>query len=131
VAATFLTPPESEATLERFYRRVRPGGPGWRGVAERLGYGADPIPGGALAWVNWVAGLAAVYAAVFAVGALVTGAPARGLAYAVLAVAAFLLIHRNLRADERLASRVDTGLEAGLEFAGSSHDHQATPRSRQ
>ena len=119
LAVTFLTAPESDATLERFYRQVRPGGPGWRAVAGRLGYGDDRIPGGALSWVNWVAGLVAVYAAVFAVGAVVTGAPLRGLLYALAAVVAFLLIQRNLRADERLAADVDTaldhrlGLEAG------------------
>ena len=65
-----LTAPESDATLDRFYRQVRPGGPGWRRVARRLGFGDDRIPGGALSWVNWVAGLAAVYCAVFAVGAV-------------------------------------------------------------
>jgi Na+/proline symporter len=116
LAVTFLTAPESEATLDRFYRQVRPGGPGWRQVASRLGFEGDRIPGGALSWVNWVAGLVAVYAAVFAVGAVVTGSPRRGLLYFVLAVAAFLLIQRNLRADERLAADVDTPLEPRLRF---------------
>ena len=41
-----LTRPETDAVLDRFYRRVRPGGPGWRRVAERLGFGDDRIPGG-------------------------------------------------------------------------------------
>ena len=94
--------------LERFYRRVRPGGAGWRSVAGRLGYGNDPVPGGVLSWVNWAAGVVAVYAAVFAVGALVTGSQAAAGGYGVLAVAAFALIQRNLRADPQLAARVDT-----------------------
>jgi solute:Na+ symporter, SSS family len=110
LAVTYLTPPETTATLDRFYRQVRPGGPGWRAVAERLGYAGDRIPGGALSWVNWVAGLAAVYSAVFAVGAAVTGTPGRGLVYAAVAIGAFLLIQRNLRADERLAASVDSTL---------------------
>jgi SSS family transporter len=119
LVVTFMTAPESEATLERFYRQVRPGGPGWRAVAGRLGFADDRIPGGALSWVNWVAGLAAVYAAVFAVGALVTGAPVRGLLYGALAIAAFLLIQRNLRADAVLNGRVDTpgGSRLGLEHS--------------
>jgi hypothetical protein len=116
LGVTFLTAPESDETLDRFYRRVRPGGLGWRRVAQRLGYGDDRIPGGALSWVNWVAGLAAVYSAVFAVGAVVTGTPGRGLVYALLAIAAFLLIQRNLRADEQLAAHVDTSLDARLRF---------------
>jgi Na+/proline symporter len=32
IAVTLLTQPESDAVLERFYRRVRPGGLGWRRV---------------------------------------------------------------------------------------------------
>jgi Na+/proline symporter len=35
LAVTWLTPPESPAVLQRFYRQVRPGGPGWRPVAQR------------------------------------------------------------------------------------------------
>jgi SSS family solute:Na+ symporter len=116
LAVTFLTAPESEETLDGFYRRVRPGGAGWRQVAQRLGYGDDRIPGGALSWINWVAGLTAVYAAVFAVGAVVTGTPMRGLVYGGIAIAAFLLIQRNLRADPGLVAHVDTGLDPGLRF---------------
>jgi Na+/proline symporter len=107
IAVTLLTRPEQDAVLERFYRQVRPGGRGWRRVSERLGLGVEPIPGGALSWVNWLAGVAAVYAAVFAVGALVTGHGLRGLGYAVVAVAAFALIQRNLRADPTLVAPVD------------------------
>jgi solute:Na+ symporter, SSS family len=109
LTVTFLTAPESDATLERFYRRVRPGGAGWRQVSERLGYGGDSIPGGALSWVNWVAGVAAVYAAVFAVGAALTGSLTRGGVYGVVAIAAFSLIYRNLRADPALRTGVDRG----------------------
>ena len=110
LAVTFLTAPESEATLDRFYRQVRPGGWGWRRVAVRLGFGSDRIPGGALSWLNWLAGLASVYSALFAVGAFLTGFPGRGAVYAAVGIAAFLLIQRNLRADKVLAAHVDTGL---------------------
>lgn len=108
LAVTFLTRPESDATLDRFYRQVRPGGPGWRGVAGRLGFGDDRIPGGALSWVNWVAGITAVYMSVFALGAFLTGSPGRGLLYGGVAIAAFSLIYRNLRRDPMLGERVDT-----------------------
>jgi solute:Na+ symporter, SSS family len=120
VSVTYLTRPESEATLDSFYRRVRPGGPGWRPVARRLGLEGDPIPGGALSWVNWVAGVTAVYCAVFALGAFITGSPTSGLLYSALAIAAFALIMRNLRADERLAASVDRTAGVGLGFTQSS-----------
>jgi solute:Na+ symporter, SSS family len=119
LAVTLITRPETDATLDRFYLKVRPGGFGWRRVSTRLGFVGDRIPGGALSWVNWVAGLVAVYSAVFALGALLTGFPGRGALYAALATAAFLLIQRNLRADQRLNARVDTGGGSELDLEHS------------
>jgi hypothetical protein len=57
-----------------------------------------------------------VYTAVFAVGAMVTGSPRRALVYGAVAIGAFLLIQRNLRADEQLAAHVDTTLDPRLRF---------------
>jgi hypothetical protein len=31
---TFLTPPEKSGVLESFYRKIRPGGPGWKPIAK-------------------------------------------------------------------------------------------------
>ena len=99
VAATFLTKPEPDATLDAFYRRVRPGGPGWRQVSERLGYGKESIPGGALAWTNWIAGIVAVYSTLFGLGKLVFGQLGTGLALLAVAVIAFAWIARSFRSD--------------------------------
>jgi SSS family solute:Na+ symporter len=62
VTTTMLTRPEPDRVLEAFYRRVRPGGPGWARLSRRLGLGREPIPGGGLAWTNWAAGVIAAYA---------------------------------------------------------------------
>lgn len=35
LVVTYLTPPEPMAVLERFYRKVHPGGPGWEPVAAK------------------------------------------------------------------------------------------------
>lgn len=107
LSVTFLTAPEPPEVLERFYRRVRPGGRGWRPVAERMGFGDDPIPGGALAWVNWFAGVIAVFTSLFAVGAFLTGTRLQGVLYSLAAIGSFLLIQRNLRADPTLRTGVD------------------------
>jgi SSS family solute:Na+ symporter len=117
LSVTFLTPPEPAVVLERFYRRVRPGGRGWRPVAHRLGFGDDPIPGGALSWVNWFAGVTAVFTALFAVGAFLTGTRLQGVLYSLAAIGSFLLIQRNLRADPTLRTAVDTAArpELGLD----------------
>ena len=37
IAVMYLTPPESDATLDEFYRRVQPGGIGWKRQRQRTG----------------------------------------------------------------------------------------------
>jgi solute:Na+ symporter, SSS family len=97
LTVTFLTRPEPDATLEAFYRRVRPGGPGWARVSRAAGFGRESIPGGALAWTNWIAGIIAVYATLFGLGKLVFGHPGEGFALLAIAVLAFAWIARSFR----------------------------------
>jgi len=97
LAVTFLTAPEPDSTLNAFYERVRPGGPGWRRVSERLGYGAESIPGGALQWTNWLAGIIAVYSSLFGVGKIIFGETLTGVIMLIVAVLAFLWIARAFR----------------------------------
>ncbi|HEX4684739.1 MAG TPA: sodium:solute symporter family protein [Gemmatimonadaceae bacterium] len=97
VAVTYMTAPEPDATLDAFYLRVRPGGPGWAHVSERLGFGRERTPGGALAWTNWVAGIAAVYCTLFGIGKIIFGELGTGLILLVIAVVAFAWIARSFR----------------------------------
>jgi SSS family solute:Na+ symporter len=120
LSVTFLTAPEPDAVLDRFYRKVRPGGPGWRAVSTRLGFGDDRIPGGALSVVNWIAGVIAVFTALFGVGEFLTGSTRDGILYSLTAIGAFALIMRNLRADEQLAASVDRTRAVGLGFSQSN-----------
>lgn len=99
VVVTFATAPEPPAVLDAFYRRVRPGGPGWAPVSRRLGFGREPIPGGALAWTNWIAGIIAVYATLFGIGKLIFAETAMGIAMLVVAAAAFYWISRSFRSE--------------------------------
>ena len=99
VVVTLLTPPEPPAVLEAFYRRVRPGGPGWARVSQRLGLGREPIPGGALAWTNWIAGIVAVYATLFGIGKVVFLELVPGVIMLAVAAAAFWWIARSIRAE--------------------------------
>ena len=99
LAVTFLTAAEQPAVLESFYRRVRPGGPGWAAVSERIGFGREKIPGGALAWTNWVAGIVAVYATLFGIGKIVFGELGAGIVLLVIAAIAFAWIARSFRSE--------------------------------
>ena len=97
LGVTFATKPEPDRVLEAFYRRVRPGGPGWAVVSERIGFGRESIPGGALAWTNWIAGIVAVYSSLFGIGKLVLGNLLQGLVMLAIAVIAFSWIARSFR----------------------------------
>ena len=99
LAVTYMTAPEPDATLDAFYLRVRPGGPGWAHVSERLGLGREETPGGALAWTNWVAGIVAVYSTLFGIGKLIFGELGAGLALLVVAAVAFAWIARSFRSE--------------------------------
>jgi Na+/proline symporter len=106
VTATFLTKPEPDAVLQSFYERVRPGGPGWARISRQAGYGRESIPGGALAWTNWIAGIIAVYSTLFGIGKLVFGELAAGLGMLALAVLAFAWIARSFREDPGIPTEV-------------------------
>jgi solute:Na+ symporter, SSS family len=99
LAVTFATKPEPEAILEAFYKRVRPGGPGWLRVSTRLGYGREEIPGGRWAWANWLAGVIAVYATLFGIGKILFGEWVAGAILVVIAVVAFAWIARSFTGD--------------------------------
>ncbi len=89
LTVTYLTGPESDETLERFYRRVRPGGRGWYPVARRLGFGEEGLDGGSLNWTSWLAGVVCVYTTLFGTGHLIFGRWGRASFF--LGVAAFCL----------------------------------------
>src|SRR4051812_31541690 len=97
LGVTFATKPEPDRVLEAFYRRVRPGGPGWEVVSTRIGFGRESIPGGALAWTNWIAGIVAVYSSLFGIGKIVLGSLLPGLVMLAIAVVAFSWIARSFR----------------------------------
>ena len=100
LVVTFTTRPESEEILHAFYRRVRPGGRGWRRVAAALGQGPEPMDGGPLNWTNWLAGVVSVYAALFGVGRILFGEIGAGLGFLAVAALCFAWIARNLGSAE-------------------------------
>jgi solute:Na+ symporter, SSS family len=79
LAATYLTRPADTATLRRFYRLVRPGGPGWAPIVEQARAEGDELPDPGRGWtvpagiLAMVAGSATVYSALFGIGNLIYG----------------------------------------------------------
>lgn len=77
VAATFFTPQTDEETLRNFYRKIRPGGPGWDAVIERSRNSAKPLIKSQgqlpLEIACFLIGSITVYATLFAAGFWIYG----------------------------------------------------------
>jgi solute:Na+ symporter, SSS family len=100
LTVTFMTSPEPDSVLISFYKRVRPGGRGWRRVAEAAGHPAEGIEGGMIPWTNWIAGIVAVYSSLFGIGKIIFGETTRGLVMLAVAAAALYWISRSFRQSE-------------------------------
>ncbi len=76
IAVTFLTSPEKEETLHRFYKQTQPGGPGWKvqqekAIAEgQIKFQEWSVPSGILAMIL---GAILVYGCMFATGNWIYG----------------------------------------------------------
>jgi Na+/proline symporter len=69
VATAYLGPETDREVLIAFYRKIRPGGPGWRPIRDVAGpvaaHEGDNMP---LALLGWLAGSTAIWSALFAEG---------------------------------------------------------------
>src|SRR4029077_11888692 len=107
-------PPEQDATLTAFYRRVRPHARGWRAVArksqlsrlnsqhvESSDLRLETFESSSLAseLLNAVLGCVLVYAALFGVGQILLRSAAIGAGLLAVAAAAGLAIARSLSAE--------------------------------
>ncbi len=102
IPAMFLTRPESEETLAEFYRRTRPGGPGWRRQRERTGL--EPLQNLGSDVASGIAGIVLLFALLFGVGSAVL-ADWRNALLALAAAAAASVVLRWLK-----GVRSDVGL---------------------
>ena len=74
VSVTFLTPAENKKTLQEFYRKIQPGGLGWKKVVEQAKKDGINIEGEKAAWdvptgiLCMVIGSVAIYSFLFSAG---------------------------------------------------------------
>ena len=96
---TLLARATTDAALDDFVRRVRPGGPGWRPVYRRLGIRPDRFLIEGL--IGWLIGLVTLFSLNFAIGGLLLGrhALAGGLG-ALAALAGLTLVWWMRRTSE-------------------------------
>ncbi|HNS46759.1 MAG TPA: hypothetical protein PKH94_05935, partial [Bacteroidales bacterium] len=96
VVVTFLTRPTSDEKLRDFFRRVHPGGAGWKRIARELP-DVQGDTGFNTLFMNWFAGCGLVLFLLFGIGQLIFKAY---LSASICAFGAFLcglLIYRNMK----------------------------------
>ena len=94
LTATFLTKPTDQFTLEKFYKLVRPAGPGWTSIATLY---PDIHPDASISTMirQWAAGVVVVYACLFATGYLILGNILPGIFVLAVAVVSALYLRQT------------------------------------
>jgi Na+/proline symporter len=99
IVVTFLTSPEPESVLVKFYRQVRPHVSGWLPVAKLA---PDVVATRDLGrnLGSWILGCAMVYSALFGGGWLLLGSHARGGLFLALAIACGAVLYSRISASD-------------------------------
>lgn len=95
IATTFLTVPESNETLLRFYRKVRPSPFGWKPIVKQ----APEVPiSNDLGWnlLDWLCGCVLIYGALFGIGKVILHDYALGWLFLGIAAVAGGVIYWDL-----------------------------------
>lgn len=104
LSATFLTKPEPQEILLSFYRRVRPSAALWQPVAREA---PDIIPqkDGLFNLIDWLCGVAMIYAFLFGAGKIIFGENLIGSIFLAAGILFGFVIYRDLnrRGWEQLA----------------------------
>ena len=95
LSTAFLTRPTDAATLKDFYRRARPGGPGWAAVRAECP-GVSPADDATQSFIGWASGVGVVYGALLGVGQLLLGRTGLGLVGVAVALVAAIVLIRTL-----------------------------------
>jgi Na+/proline symporter len=121
LTATFVTSPEPMDKLLRFYRQVRPEGPGWERVRIEAGLPKVKSSGGLAAqFANWFLGCVLIYAYLFGIGYIIFGEILKGLLWLAAGVIATALILRNLQRTGWASPASETASASAVAEPGSA-----------
>ncbi len=93
---TYITKPTDKQTLYSFYKKVHPGGIGWKKIYRELPDVKSDTDFG-LSFVNWISGVVLIYSTLFGIGKLIFGNYAMGLFYFLIGGIASFIIYKNLQ----------------------------------
>ena len=92
VTVTFLTPPEKEETLIKFYKRIRPSG-SWDDIPDKAGH-PNHLTVGKLEWSCWFLGVTGLFSMIFCLGKLCFGLYLQGALFAVYSLIATVILFK-------------------------------------
>jgi len=94
VTVTFLTPPEKDAVLVRFYKRIQPAG-WWREIAIKAG-NLNHMTVGWLEWACWGLGVTGLFAMIACLGKLCFGQYLQSFLFMIYSVIATVFLFKLL-----------------------------------
>ncbi|WP_448597492.1 sodium:solute symporter family protein [Thermoleptolyngbya sp.] len=100
VSVMYLTPPESDETLDAFYTKIRPGGPGW--AKQRSRTGLPPAQDLRKDLLRTLAASFLLFGAMFGIGGFLLLKPLTGWVSLIVAVLGGVWL-RRLRGDRSMA----------------------------
>lgn len=92
---TYSTRPTETKTLRSFYKKVHPGGPGWKPIATEMPE-VQPDKGMGMMLVNYIAGCFLVLFSLFGIGRIIFGMYLEAMLFLAIAAIAGFIIYRNL-----------------------------------
>ncbi|HPG38157.1 MAG TPA: Na+:solute symporter [bacterium] len=96
LVVTFITKPVPDSVLEKFYRRVHPGGLGWKRITQNLPDVKSDSGFGRL-FLDWFCGVVLVYSFLFGIGKLVLLQFVSGFIFCLVGAIAAAIIYYDLK----------------------------------
>jgi SSS family solute:Na+ symporter len=96
---TFLTKPADKEVLGSFYRKVHPGGAGWRRIAREI---KDIMPSTNFGrqFVNWICSVIVIYATMYGIGKILFSEYVNGIIALVAAFTLSFVVYLNIKKEK-------------------------------
>lgn len=94
IITAFITKPTEDSKLRSFYKKVHPGGAGWKKISNMMPE-IQPDSGYRLLFVNWIAGIVLVYSFLFGIGKIIFGNFIPAFILIAVGLMAAMVIKRN------------------------------------
>lgn len=96
LVVTFITEPTSQPVISAFYKKVHPGGIGWKKLAAQHPE-VTPDSGYGGLFISWLFGVVLVYSALFGIGELVFTNWLKGIGFLALTAISAVIIYYNMK----------------------------------